>query len=138
LKASGKFGGGFWNAPGGKIIPGEVPETAARREVFEETGLTVGNLEKMGYLEFFFGSGKSKPDWTAEVFVSTDFSGEIRESEEGKLQWFTSDKLPMEKMWEDDRYWLPLLVAGKKFRGSFEFSDDSKVLIKHNVENAIN
>ena len=38
LKASGKFGEGFWNAPGGKIELGETAEDAARREVKEETG----------------------------------------------------------------------------------------------------
>ena len=28
-KAEGRFGGGFWNAPGGKIVDGESPEQAA-------------------------------------------------------------------------------------------------------------
>ncbi|MDA4111019.1 MAG: NUDIX domain-containing protein, partial [Thaumarchaeota archaeon] len=50
LKASGKFGGGFWNAPGGKIKNRETPEDAVRREVLEETGLSVGQLEKAGFL----------------------------------------------------------------------------------------
>jgi len=134
LKASGRFGGGFWNAPGGKINEGESSEEAARREVLEETGLTVINLERMGFLEFFFGPGKSKPDWTAEVFVTSDFSGEQRESKEGRLEWFSMQELPMEQMWEDDRYWLPLLVEGVKFDGRFEFTADSKKLIRHEIE----
>jgi len=134
LKASGKFGGGFWNAPGGKIKSGERPEEAARREVYEETGLAVGALENIGYLEFYFGVGKSRPDWTAEVFVSSEFVGEIRESDEGRLEWFSKEELPMDQMWEDDRYWLPLLIQRKKFRGRFEFSGDSKKLISHDVQ----
>ncbi len=133
LKASGRFGGGFWNAPGGKIDEGESPEDAAKREVFEETGLTIIRLEKMGFLEFFFGPGKSRPDWTAEVFVSCDFLGEQRESKEGRLEWFSREKLPMDQMWEDDRYWLPLLVEGVKFHGRFEFTADSKKLIRHEI-----
>jgi 8-oxo-dGTP pyrophosphatase MutT (NUDIX family) len=133
LKASGRFGGGFWNAPGGKIKEGESPEDAAMREVFEETGLKLESLEKVGSLEFYFGGGKQRPDWTAEVFVSTQFEGELRESEEGKLEWFPKEKLPMDRMWEDDKYWLPLLVDGKKFSGTFEFTDDSKELVTHKI-----
>ncbi|GAB3859764.1 NUDIX domain-containing protein [Dactylosporangium cerinum] len=34
-----------WAMPGGKIEEGETPEEAARREVQEETGLTVTTLE---------------------------------------------------------------------------------------------
>jgi len=134
LKASGKFGGGFWNAPGGKIQMGETPEEAARREVFEETGLSLGYLEKMGHLEFYFGEGKSEPDWTAEVFVTREFKGELQESEEGKLAWFSGSNLPYDRMWQDDQYWLPLLVQGRKFRGSFEFTGDSKELVRYSVE----
>ena len=133
LKANGRFGGGFWNAPGGKIAEGESAEQAARREVFEETGLAVDRLENMGHLDFYFGSGKGRPDWAAEVFLTADFRGEIRESEEGRLEWFSKEKLPIDQMWEDDRYWLPLLLEGRKFTGVFEFTGDSKRLISHDV-----
>ena len=39
---------GLWEFPGGRIERGERPETAARREVLEETGLTVGRLVRIG------------------------------------------------------------------------------------------
>lgn len=133
LKAKGKFGGGFWNAPGGKIELGETPEHAAKREVLEETGITMRTLERMGSLIFYFGSGKLRPDWTAEVFLSNDFIGTIKESEEGKLKWFRKDEIPYDQMWEDDRHWLPLLLDGVKFNGTFEFTADSKKLVSFNI-----
>jgi 8-oxo-dGTP diphosphatase len=134
LKAKGKFGAGFWNAPGGKIQPQETAEEAVVREVNEETGLFVESFEKLGYLEFYFGEGKSRPDWSAEVFVSSKFSGEERESVEGKLKWFSKDEFPYEQMWEDDRYWIPLMVDGIRFQGRFEFTIDAKKMLSHKIE----
>lgn len=133
LKADGKFGGGFWNAPGGKIEDGETPENAAIREVREETGFEIRRLENSGHLEFYFGHGKKRPDWTAEVYTSSDFDGTLKESDEGKLGWFSKDELPMDKMWEDDRHWLPLLVKGTRFHGIFEFTQDSKRLVSYSI-----
>jgi 8-oxo-dGTP diphosphatase len=138
LKSSGRFGGGFWNGPGGKIQNGESSTQAVRREVHEETGLLVGDLKKMGYLEFFFGPEKSKPDWTAEVFLTEEFSGGLVEGEEGKLRWFGKTALPMDQMWQDDRYWLPLLIQRQKFVGRFFFSGDSKDLLSYDLEKVSN
>ena len=132
LKSKGRFGEGFWNAPGGKINPFEKPEIAVRREVLEETGLEIFETKEMGTLEFYFGK-KEIPDWTALVFICSKFSGNVTSSPEGELEWFKKDKLPFDQMWADDKYWLPLLIEGKKFHGVFVFSSDSKKLLEHKI-----
>jgi 8-oxo-dGTP diphosphatase len=134
-KVRGKFGGGFWNGPGGKIEPSESPEEAVKREVFEETGLEVSELKNVGLLEFYFGSGKKEPDWTAVVFRTTSFKGKLRSrTEEGTLRWIEEDQLPLERMWEDDRYWIPLLLKGIRFKGTFEFTADAKKITSYKLE----
>jgi 8-oxo-dGTP diphosphatase len=133
LKAKDRFGGGLWNSPGGKVEPNETPEEAAKREVLEETGFVVESLERAGSLSFYFGHGKSRPDWTAEVFISTDFHGTPKSSAEGQLRWFNTSDFPYETMWEDDRYWIPIMIEGEKFRGTFEFTEDSKKLVSYEI-----
>ena len=42
------FGKGRWNGFGGKLMPGESIEDAARREVLEEIGVTLGDISERG------------------------------------------------------------------------------------------
>jgi 8-oxo-dGTP pyrophosphatase MutT (NUDIX family) len=46
-----------WQLPGGNILPGEMPEAAARRELAEEIGLTVPVLRPAGDV-FGFWDGR--------------------------------------------------------------------------------
>ena len=131
-KAKG-FGVGKWNAPGGKMNALESPEKAAIREVKEETGLDVQNLENVGILNFIEEKGKV---FSVYVFTTDKFSGEIQASEEGKLEWFNKSSLPIKEMWEDDKHWIPQMLEGKKFRGDFIFNKGFQKLIKHKVINA--
>lgn len=57
---------GQWTMPGGRIEEGEAPIDAARREVLEETGLTVDRLEL-----FWTGTRPSvkTPDGLVEIFA---------------------------------------------------------------------
>ncbi len=117
---------GRWNGFGGKLQEGESLEDAAKREVFEEVGMEIKSLEKVGVIDF---SWNHKPDiLEVHIFEAKEFNGEPQESEEMKPEWFSLDKIPYEKMWSDDKYWLPLFLAGKKFRGEFLFDEKDQVL----------
>ncbi len=121
------FGVGRWNGFGGKVDKGESIEEAAKRELFEESGLAVDVIEKMGGLDF---SWQNKPDMVLQVhiFKVSDFSGFPTETEEMKPEWFLVKDIPYQKMWADDKYWFPLLLEGKKFTGKFVFNEANAVV----------
>nr|XP_020748229.1 7,8-dihydro-8-oxoguanine triphosphatase [Odocoileus virginianus texanus] len=48
------FGAGRWNGFGGKVQEGETVEDGAKRELQEESGLTVDTLHKVGQITFEF------------------------------------------------------------------------------------
>lgn len=121
LKKRG-LGGGKINAPGGKIEPGELPLTAAIRETQEEVGLTPHNPKPMGELFFQFTDGYSLH---CIVFRAESYEGEELETGEALPMWTRVDAIPYKKMWADDGTWLPLLIAGRAFRGYYLFDGDA-------------
>lgn len=117
---------GKWNGLGGKIERSDAnPEASAAREVHEESGLVVQSLIYHGMLLFNFDG---KPGIACYVYSTKDFQGSLKESDEGKLNWFDLLALPFNEMWPDDRYWLlDTLLDGAKLRGTFDYAD-SKVM----------
>ena len=115
-------GAGKVNAPGGRIEPGETPERCARREVLEEVGVRCGALRLGAVLRFHdTGNGFAM---LAYGFVAEAFSGTPAPSAEADPFWCGIDSLPFDRMWEDDRIWLPPLLAGRLVRGDLVFEND--------------
>ncbi len=126
------IGAGKYTGPGGKIEPGESPRGAAAREVLEEVCVKVlpEDLELMGVCKFHFGR---KHFMEVFVFKGTKFSGKPSETEEADPRWFPLRDIPYTEMWEDGRYWLPLLLAGKRFGGTFKFDPSRERLVSHRL-----
>ncbi|KAM8798476.1 oxidized purine nucleoside triphosphate hydrolase [Eudromia elegans] len=120
------FGAGLWNGFGGKVQPGESVEEAARRELLEESGLTVDTLQKMGQITFEFVGNSELME--VHIFRADDFHGEPTESDEMRPQWFQLDEVPFNHMWADDAYWFPLVLQKKLFRGYFKFQGQDTIL----------
>lgn len=105
---------GKWNGPGGKMDKGETPVQGIIRETLEETGLRIRKPFYHGKL-YFHMNGKRAVTIVGYLFSARKFVGRPRPSEEGPLRWFKIRDIPLEKMWDDDRYWINLLLAGRKF-----------------------
>ncbi len=112
---------GKWNGLGGKFEPGESPEDCAIREIKEEAGLDVKNLNLKGFITFPMFDGKD--DWYVFLFVIDDFEGELINSPEGKLEWIPNDELLNLNLWEGDRIFIPWLFQDKFFSAKFNYED---------------
>jgi hypothetical protein len=44
--------------------------------------------------------------------------------------WFSFTDVPYEKMWADDKHWMPQVFAGKKVKGTVWFKKDDKTIDK--------
>ncbi len=122
------FGAGYFNAPGGRLEPGETPLECAVRETQEELCITPLDPSHAGTLMFQFIDGHSIH---GEVFTATGFEGIPTETEEAVPIWFPTDALPWHNMWADDPVWYPQMLAGKKFIGRFTF--DHKTMLDHEM-----
>ena len=115
------LGRGKVNGPGGKLRPGESPEAGAVREVREELRVTPTGVRAAGELSFQFLDGYSTHVY---VFRADGCLGEPVETEEAAPLWAPVDAIPFDRMWEDDRYWIPLMLDGRTFIGRFLFDGD--------------
>ena len=77
--------------PGGHVEPGETVVASVIREVQEETGLTVSNLQNCGYIQWY------NPDKQSQYFVflfkTSTFTGELTGSVEGSVKWMTLEEM---------------------------------------------
>ncbi|ETE58587.1 7,8-dihydro-8-oxoguanine triphosphatase [Ophiophagus hannah] len=73
------FGAGLWNGFGGKVQVGETVEQAARRELQEESSLTVDTLQKTGQITFEFVGNSELME--VHIFRAESFHGDPTESD---------------------------------------------------------
>lgn len=121
----------------------DVIKNGAAREVAEEIGVVIDpkNLESRGSMEYYFPHKNGEWNFASHVFVTDTWEGEptgVFDSDgvvEIEPIWIKKSEIPFEKMWDDARYWLPQVLAGKSIEGEFLFDKDLKVsdhLIKEN------
>ena len=101
-----------WIGVGGKFEDGESPEDCMRREIFEETGLTVTQFRYRGIVTFV------SDRWECEymhLFTCTDWTGVQKDCDEGELAWIDKRALYDLTLWQGDRIFLDLIATDTLF-----------------------
>ena len=101
-----------WIGVGGHFEKNESPEDCLLREVKEETGLSLTSWRFRGIVTFV-----SDGDFNEYmcVYTADGFSGEVRECDEGVLEWVKKEDIEKLELWEGDRIFLRLLAQNAPF-----------------------
>ena len=102
-----------WIGIGGKFEKDESPDECLLREAYEETGLTLTSWRCRGIVTFL-----TNGDWEGEymyLFTADGFDGQIKECDEGELQWVSRDFVSQLPQWEGDKIFLDLLWQDAPF-----------------------
>ena len=111
---------GYWGSHGGYMELGETTEEAARRELFEETGLVAGRLELLGVFSgsdmmYTYPNG-DKVNIVDISYICHDFSGEMLAGadEITELRWFDINDIPADINPPDKRPVEAFIVWAKR------------------------
>ncbi len=95
-----------WLGVGGKFEDKESPEDCVLRETLEETGLTLTSYAYRGIVTFVSDIYETE---YMHLFTANEWTGEIKECDEGELVWVDKDKIFSLPIWEGDKLFLKLL-----------------------------
>lgn len=101
-----------WIGIGGKFEDKESPEDCVRREVKEETGLTLTSYAYRGIVTFV--SDRYETEYM-HLFTADGFRGDLIDCDEGTLEWVPRERVPDLPTWAGDRIFLKLLMEGAPF-----------------------
>lgn len=101
-----------WIGIGGHFEEGESPEECLLREAKEETGLTLTSWKFRGIVTF------ASEGWPIEymcLYTADGFEGELKDCDEGTLEWVPKTELIKLNLWEGDKIFLGLLAEDAPF-----------------------
>lgn len=102
----GKHMAGGWEFPGGKVMQGETPLAALRRELEEELGIQVQAAEYLVSCEHEYEDRHVH----LELWLVTEFSGEPQSLDQQALRWVSVEELPAANLLPADQPLIEALV----------------------------
>lgn len=109
--------------PGGHVEEGESFVDSAIREIKEETGLNIANLESCGVIHWCNNTTYDR--YIEFLYKTTDFSGELlSETEEGKVFWILPEEIEKRQHSNNFDKYLPMFLENKYNEGFGSWNDD--------------
>ena len=121
---------GKWLGIGGKFEDKESPEDCIIREVKEETGLTLNSVKLRGILTFINTICETEYIY---IFTSNDFTGNLIECNEGKLQWIDKEKVTSLNLWEGDKIFIEKIKQESPFF-TIKYTYDGDTLLHYDLK----
>ena len=120
-----------WNFPGGHVEAGESFYEGAVREVKEETGLDVKDLEACGMINWCKSDGSGR--YLEFLYKTSVFSGQLSEgTDEGNIFWLPKSELYTRPLSPNFAEYLPVFFSDKYVEALGEWTvDDSFTGIKY-------
>lgn len=92
---------------GGKLEKDESPDECIIREAYEETGLNITGFKMRGIITFVNSQFETEYMY---LYTCRDFTGKLKECNEGDLVWVDKDKVLDLNLWEGDKVFLKMLI----------------------------
>ena len=101
-----------WIGIGGHFEGTESPEECLLREVKEETGLILTEYSFRGIVTFVCGT---KCLEYMALYTATGYEGEMKECDEGTLEWIPKSSVYDLELWAGDKIFFRLLEQDRSF-----------------------
>ncbi len=125
-----KIWAGFWNGLGGHVEKGESIAEAAKRELFEESGLTAEKWIHCGQVVVDTGQERGILFF---VFKAKQLRGNLIESKEGRLAWHSLQNAMKLNLVEDLFTLLPIVMRQRAnahpFWGHYHYDADDQLVM---------
>lgn len=68
------------------------------------------------------------------IYITREYKGNPKETEEMKPEWFKYQDIPFSQMWSDDHHWFPNVLQNNRFMGYFHFAQDHKTILTQRLD----